>query len=411
MARLVIYKDFLRSGRGADRATATLANTMAQGGYEVHVVTQQKASEPFSVTFDAAITCHSLPMRKRPVARLLNKWLLGSAIGEKFLAHVLPRLDLVRQYSHALQRFIGELQPDVVVVAGANECVDLLLAGPVAMPVVMMFHVYPPECFRKNKYRRASRLKAVLPMVSECQVLLPSHRETLGAYTSAPVTAIGNGINWPVDEPLPAFSSREKQIVYVAYFTKDKNHLQLLQAFAQLQAPDWTLHLYGSGSPEWETRLRTAATDLGIADRVHFMGITHLPKPILLHAGICAFPSKVEGFGLALAEAMWCGLPCVGFKDAPGVSELLSHEANGLLAEPTVEAFAAALQRLIDDAELREQLGAIAAKTARRTFSQAANVQQWDDLFQRQLQQAHTQKRQHEVENEAKTPTESPLNP
>ena len=411
MARLVIYKDFLKSGRGADRATATLANTMVQCGYEVHVITQQKATEPLSVTFDPAITCHALPMRKRPIARLLNKWLLSSAVGEQLLARLFPSLDLVRQHSLALQRLVREIQPDVVVVAGSNECVDLLLAGPVPMPVVMMFHVYPPECFRKNKYRRASRLKAVLPWVSECQVLLPSHRETLGMYTTAPVTAIGNGINWPVDEPLPAFASREKQIVYVAYFTKDKNHLQLLQAFAQLQAPEWTLELYGSGSPEWETRLRSAAAELGIADRVHFMGVTHLPKPILLRSGICAFPSKVEGFGLALAEAMWCGLPCVGFKDAPGVSELLSHEANGLLVEPTVEAFAAALQRLIDDADLREQLGSIAAKTARRTFSQATNVQQWDDLFQRQLQKSHTQNPLQAAEETVKTTALTPSNP
>ena len=98
MARLVIYKDFLRSGRGADRATATLANTMVQCGYEVHVITQQKATEPLSVTFDPAITCHALPMRKRPIARLLNKWLLSSAIGEQLLARLFPRLDLVRQH-------------------------------------------------------------------------------------------------------------------------------------------------------------------------------------------------------------------------------------------------------------------------------------------------------------------------
>lgn len=391
MSRLVIYKDFFRSGRGADRATATLANAMAAIGYEVHIVTKQSAKEPFSVTFAPEVACHCLPNPKRPFIRTLNKWLLSSALGERFLARCFPKWDLVRVCSVRLQAMVARLKPDVVVAAGTNECVDLLLAGPLSVPVVVMFHVFPPECFRKNKFRRASRLKALLPLAAECQVLLPSHCATLRPYTAAPVTAIGNGIAYPIDEGVPEGDAREKSIVYVAYFSKEKNHLELLEAFARLSAPDWTLHLYGSGTPEWEERLKSRADALGIAGRVRFMGITLTPRPVLLRAGICAFPSKVEGFGLALAEAMWCGLPCVGFKDSPGVNELITHEANGLLAEAGPEAYAAQLQRLIDDADLRERLGAAAARTARRTWSQAAIIQQWDDLFQRNIDLAQRQ--------------------
>lgn len=392
MSRLVIYKDFFRSGRGADRATATLANVMAAVGYDVHIVTQQSAKEPFSVTFSPEVTCHCLPSPKRPLVRALNKWLLSSALGERLLARCLPKWDLVRVYSVRLQAMIARLEPDIVVAAGTNECVDLLLAGPLTVPVVVMFHVFPPECFRKNKFRRASRLKALLPLAAECQALLPSHCATLRPYTAAPVTAIGNGIAYPVDEMVPEAATREKTIVYVAYFSKEKNHLELLEAFARLSAPDWTLHLYGSGTPEWEARLKNRVDALGIAGRVRFMGITLTPRPILLRAGICAFPSKVEGFGLALAEAMWCGLPCVGFKESPGVNELITHDANGLLADPGPEAYAEQLQRLIDDVDLRERLGAAAARTARRTWAQSAIIQQWDDLFQRNIDLAHRQK-------------------
>lgn len=390
MAKLLIYKDFFRSGRGADRATATLVNAMVTLGYDVHIVTKQPAKEPLSVTFVEGVTCHNLPDCKRSIARQLNKWLLTSALGERLLARCFAKWDLVRVYSARLQTLITDLAPDVVIAAGTNECVDLLLAGPIVPPVVVMFHVFPPECFRKNKFRRASRLKALLPNVAACQVLLPSHRETLKPYVKSPIYAIGNGISYPFDEVLPALEMREKVIVYVAYFSKDKNHLELLEAFARLNAPDWTLRLYGSGTPEWEACLKERAEALGISDRVHFMGITLTPRPILLQAGICAFPSKVEGFGLALAEAMWCGLPCVGFKTSPGVNELIVHEANGLLAESGPDAFAAQLQRLIDDADLRARLGEVAARTARRTWSQAAIVQQWDDLFQSLLRQGST---------------------
>lgn len=399
MARILLYKHGLIDGRGADRATAAFANAMACRGYEVHIITRQKEREPFSVTLDERITCHSLPQKKRPITKLINRYFLQTALGEKILTALFPKLDLVRRYSIKLQCLINQIQPDVLLVAGSNECVEALFAGPLEIPVVMMFHVYPLECFCKNKYRRASRFKQVLSQVAECQVLLPSHRELLKPYTKAPVAVIGNGISWPAEEPIPAAATREKQIVYIATFAKGKNHLDLLTAFAQLNAPDWTLQLYGAVKPEWEAHLKTVATTLGIADRVHFMGVTHLTRPILLRAGICAFPSKVEGFGLALAEAMWCGLPCVGFKTAPGVNEILSHEANGLLAEPTPEAFAAQLQRLIDDAQLREHLGRIAAKMARQTFPLSLIEQQWDDLIQRHCVKNETQQAALKSEN------------
>lgn len=383
-ATLAVYKDFLRSGRGADRAIAAFANAMSARGYAVHVITQQRPEEPLSVTFDPAVTCHHVRMsRIRSLTGGFNKLLLRSSIGAAFLRRALPWLDLMRETSLRLQACLESLQPDLVISAGANECVELTYAGPLRVPMVQMFHVYPPTCFAKNKYQRVTRFREALPLAAECQVLLPSHRETLRPYTSAPVTVIGNAIAWPADEPLPAPESREKVIVYVAYFTKDKNQLALIEAFAKLRADDWQLHLYGTGTPSWERRLKERVTALGLEARVRFFGITRTPREVLRRVSICAYPSLTEGFGLALAEAMWCGLPCVGFRSAPGVNELIAHEANGLLADASDEAFAAQLQRLIDNPELRVQLGTTAAKTIRSTYSEARVWQQWEDLLWR----------------------------
>ncbi len=385
-ARLAVYKDFLRSGRGADRAVAAFANAMAARGYDVHVITQQRPEEPLSVTFAPEVTCHHVRMsRIRSAAGALNKLLLRTAVGARLLRRALPWLDLMRETSCRLQACLRGVRPDLVVSAGANECVELTYAGPLDVPMVQMFHVYPPTCFAKNKYQRVARLREALPQAAECQVLLPSHRATLRPYTQAPIAVIGNAIAWPPDEPLPDPGERERVIVYVAYFTKDKNQLTLLEAFAGLRADDWQLHLYGTGTPAWERRLRERVTALGLGGRVRFFGITRTPRAVLRRASVCAYPSRTEGFGLALAEAMWCGLPCVGFRNAPGVNELIVHEANGLLAEPTAEAFAAQLQRLTDDPALRVRLGTTAAKSIRATYSEARVWQQWEDLLWRRI--------------------------
>ncbi len=388
-AKIAIYKDVLRTGRGADRATAALANALVTFGYEVHILTRQGMNEPLSVTFAPEIVCHWVRGGEaKGIVRGLNKFFLKTRLGAKVLQRLLPWLDCTRRLSLGLHACLQRIQPAVVISEGTNECVELTYAGALPYPLIQMFHVYPPTCFKKNKYQRVTRLKAALRQVTEHVVLLPSFRATLKPYTSAPITAIGNCVTYPVDAPLPPPASRAKVIVYIAYFTKDKDQLSLIDAFARLQhAEDWELHLYGSGTPEWEKRLQNRIAELKLGARVRIIGITKTPRTVLERASICAFPSRVEGFSLALLEAMWCGLPCVGYRSAPSVNELIVHEANGLLAEgDDGEAFAKPLQRLIDDPELRERLSCYAARTVRATYTPEKIWQQWDDLLSRHLQ-------------------------
>lgn len=392
--RIAVYKDYLRSGRGADRTVAALVNALAERGYEVHVVTQQRPTEPLSVTFLPAVVCHHVRRsRIRSAAGFINKFFLRTAAGELFLRRFLPWLDLMRETSLRLHARLAQIAPDVIIAAGTNECVELTYVGHPCAPLIQMFQVDPPACFAKNKYQRAARLRRALPMADAVQVLLPSHCGYVRRYTHAPVEAIGNAVAYPPDEPLPPAASRDKVIVYVAYFTKDKNHADLIEAFASLKnGRDWELHLYGTGSAEWENRLKAQAARLGLEGRVRFRGLLNALRQPLLHAGICAFPSRTEGFGMALAEAMWCGLPCVGFRDAPGVSELIVDGANGLLAAPGPEGLAAQLDRLIDDADLRERLGTYAARTVRINYKPDRIWQQWEDLIGsvcRAAEQAH----------------------
>ncbi len=387
-ATVAIYKDVLRTGRGADRATAALANALATRGYTVHIITRQRTQDPFSVTFDPAITCHWVrASRCKACVEFFNKLLLKTSLGAWVLRHMLPFFDLMLRLSRRLHEKVDLIRPDLVIAAGTNEVVELTYAGGFQQPLIQMFHVYPPTCFTKNKYQRVTRLREALQHVSECQVLLPSHCETLKPYTEAPVTAIGNCINFPLDAPLPPAESRKKAIVYVAYFTKDKDQLSLIRAFAQLErADDWELHLYGSGTPDWEQRLKNCVAEHHLEARVRFYGVTKTPYPILLNASICAFPSRVEGFGLSLLEAMWCGLPCVGFKSTPAVNELIVHQKTGLLVEEdTPTAFATALQHLIDNPELRVRLGTAGSTYARETYTPEVIWQKWDALLARHL--------------------------
>ena len=117
------------------------------------------------------------------------------------------------------------------------------------------------------------------------------------------------------------------------------------------------------------------------AERLDFCGHTDDIDAALAGASIYAPPSRDEGFPIALMEGMAYGLAPVAFDCAPGVRALISDEVNGLLVEPgNVIAFAAALERLMKDVDLRRTIGAQARKSVAR-YSPEEVMGRWYDLF------------------------------
>lgn len=166
----------------------------------------------------------------------------------------------------------------------------------------------------------------------------------------------------------------------------------LVEAFARIGPGTGRAHLLLVGSisrPEeiaFAGRLRGLAARHGIAGRVHFLGQrTDIPG-ILKASDIFAFPSRSDGQGLALTEAMAAGLPCVAAR-AGGVPDLLQHGRNGLLfAREDVPGLAHHLECLLRDADLRQRLAAAAGRDSAR-FSMHAYVQRslqgYTDLLRR----------------------------
>jgi glycosyltransferase involved in cell wall biosynthesis len=150
-------------------------------------------------------------------------------------------------------------------------------------------------------------------------------------------------------------------IIQSCRFERWKGHALLLAALGELAGvPGWTCWLAGGvqrrHEQQYVAELRQQATDLAISERVRFLGQRTDIGDVLAAADIHCQPNTgPEPFGVAFVEALHAGLPVV--TTAMGGALEIIDETCGVLVPPEPEALAAALGRLIRDAELRQQLG------------------------------------------------------
>ena len=138
-----------------------------------------------------------------------------------------------------------------------------------------------------------------------------------------------------------------------------KNLPLLLDVFARVAPAAPAARLVIAGGGPLREALERRARALGLGDRVVFTG--YVPEAEKVDhcnlADVFVVPSAMEGFGLAVGEAMSCGLPVLA-SDRGSIPEIVGDGESGLLADPAApERFAERLAALLVDAGLRQALG------------------------------------------------------
>ena len=203
-------------------------------------------------------------------------------------------------------------------------------------------------------YKR-SRVVAVSPTTRDALVATGfSERQIVIAY---------NGIAAPRQI---AADAPGRRVLYLGRLKRYKRIELLIAAFADLCAghPDVTLEIAGDGDAR--PTLEQRASELGIADRVHFHGFVDddTKARLLAEATVFATPSMHEGWGVSVIEANAYGCPCVAY-DVPGLNVAICDGETGLLAADDDE-FRGHLARLLDDASLRARMSDAARRWAAR---------------------------------------------
>lgn len=194
---------------------------------------------------------------------------------------------------------------------------------------------------------------------------------------SAKTRVITLGVDTRVFQPSPT-AATSKKLIHAASLVPIKEQATLLRALARLDA-SITLDIIGTGAQE--PYLRTLAAELGISQRVRFVGaVPHLETPTYYQqAALNILCSRHEGLGMVTLEAAACGIPTVG----TAVGLLPDHPALGIsVPVGNDEALASAIQLLLDDERKRAGLVSAARQLVEEHFTIQETVRQFRSLYQ-----------------------------
>lgn len=151
--------------------------------------------------------------------------------------------------------------------------------------------------------------------------------------------------------------------VSVGELNDNKNHRTIIEALAKINDKKVVYALCGIGNLLDE--LKNICIELGVEDRVFFLGFRKDIKEILYASDVFVFPSKREGLGLAAIEAMATGLPIIT-SNIHGIKDYSINGVTGFSCEPTnVNEFYEAMNNLVLSPEKMSMYGAKVREVAK----------------------------------------------
>lgn len=204
--------------------------------------------------------------------------------------------------------------------------------------------------------------------------------------------------DWPelnnvvkIPDPLPfkmgeISNLSQKRIISVGRYAYDKGNDLLLQVWKIVEGkiPGWYLDVFGNGIREpYISQMQYLGID---SSRCHLYGPTLDVKNEYLKSSVFVLPSRFEGFGLVLIEAMACGLPVIAFDCENGPRSIITDGVDGFLIPPfDIEAYVDKVLLLIQNEALRKLMGENARKTAAQYDIEIIG-QQWKKMFDELMQ-------------------------
>jgi glycosyltransferase involved in cell wall biosynthesis len=184
-------------------------------------------------------------------------------------------------------------------------------------------------------------------------------------YYGYPVTKIA-------DRPKTKKSTKKTaklNVLFLARLVPQKNHSLVFKALAQLNSAHLKVVLAGSGSPKYEKKLKGQVKQLQIKDQVEFAGFQPNPAKLIGACDLLILPSRWEGFGLVLLEAMAQAKAIIGSNIAPINEVVVDGKTGWLFKTNTAQALADTFREALENSDRISKMGLNGYKRLKQEFS------------------------------------------
>ena len=345
--KLLYITNGITGSGGLERVLSIKASLLAdEFGYEVHILSLNEADTEAFFSFSKRIIRHSVKVGGNPLQYL---W----------------------QYCKGLRNKVKEIGPDVISVCddGLKGFLIPKILGN-SIPVIYERHA---SVLLNNSPCQHWIMKQLSPSFIKFIVLTPGSLKDWPADNTA---VIPNPVSF---YPKHSAELAAKRVIAVGSHSYNKGYDLLLNIWKKIEAdfPDWQLDIYGKYKDDTVQKL---AQTLHLKKVYFYPPVSNIEEKFL-ESSVLVFPSRSEGFGMVIIEAMACGLPIVSFDCPHGPADIITDGTDGfLISNGNVEMFSRRLNKLMSNHQLRIDFGTNGKITSEMYLSQNI-LEKWDELF------------------------------
>jgi len=380
MYKIVFCTPALYSAGGTERVVACKASFFAEKlGYDVTIIVTEGAGNRTFFTLSDRVQIINLGINFEEIWR------------KPFLTKVVLYLKKQYQYRKRLSKLLKDIAPDVTITTlrreinfihkikdGSLKIGELHLSrnyyrGAEASELHLVKRLFV-RWWRSDVVRQLKKLDRVV-LLTDC-----ASRE------------------WPelsnkvvIADPMTLNITRcsllnSKRVIAIGRYSYEKGYDLLLQIWSVVEkrVPDWELDIYGMGDPSPYVKL---LTELSIdKNRCHLNACLVDVSKVYRNSSILVQPSRTEGFGLVIVEAMAHGLPVVSFDCENGPRTIITEGEDGFLVPSlNIGMFAERLICLMKDEKLRFAMGENGRRKSMHYSLETISLQ-WKQFLENMIQ-------------------------
>lgn len=366
---------------GMERVLTLKANYLACQGHDIHIViTDGGDKEPY-FPLEQSVKIHQLDID------------FEEPYKHSFFVHIYLYQIRMLRLKKRLNACLSQIQPDITVSLLRRDInvINKMKDGSIKIGEIhfdrMHYrnfnHPWLPSML--NSYIQRRWMNALVDKLQKLSKFVVLTYEDLTSWPELKnVVVIPNPTSFFPDE---VSEGTNKEVIAVGRYVMQKGFDRLIPAWRMVvdKHPDWILKIYGDG---WmRKQLQSQIEELGLSGKCFLEHTVSDINKKYQESSIFVLSSRFEGFGLVIVEAMACGVPVVAYACHCGPRDIITEGVDGLLVnEGDIDELAQGINHLIEDADLRREMGENARLKAEKY--KIENIGKlWIELFESLLEE------------------------